>query len=259
LISVISAIFIGSYFYFTRNFNFWQKLGIPYVKPTPFVGNLKECVLLKTTIGEQLQRIYKEHGDKPYVGIFSFDKPFLLIRDLKLVKNILVKDFHIFMDRTISVEETLEPLFANDLAVLKGQIWRHLRTNLNPVFTSGKLKKMFYLVDTCSKELADCLNRATADGKLFQDKCSYKLHGVITDGNLRTVYESNIYLNHKNILIVHLPFLKLSFYGVLLLKENSRCLHAIRGSHFLLAAGIQAIFVHERLIILSQLILILRI
>src|SRR5215469_6222516 len=91
LITVATAIFTGLYFYVTRNFKFWQKLGVPYVKPTPFVGNLKECVLLKTTIGEQLQRIYNEHSDKPYVGIFSFDKPSLLIRDLELVKNMLVK------------------------------------------------------------------------------------------------------------------------------------------------------------------------
>jgi len=71
---LFTAIFIGLYFYFIRNFNFWQKLGIPYVKPTLFVGNLKDCVLMKTTIGEQLQRIYNEHSDKPYVGIFSFDQ-----------------------------------------------------------------------------------------------------------------------------------------------------------------------------------------
>jgi hypothetical protein len=81
LISAISAIFIGLYFYFTRNFKFWQKFGITYVKRTPFVGNLKECLLLDRTI-EQLQIIYNEHSDKPYVGIFSFDKPVLLIRDL---------------------------------------------------------------------------------------------------------------------------------------------------------------------------------
>jgi cytochrome P450 family 6 len=173
LISIIAAIFIGLYFYVIRNFKFWLKLGIPYVKPTPFVGNLKECVLLKKSIGEQLQRIYNEHSDKPYVGIFTFHKPSLLIRDPETVKNVLVKDFHAFMDHSISFEAKHDPLFANAISVLKGQIWRHLRTNLTPVFTSGKIRKMFYLVDTCSKELADCLHRATADGKLFQYLCSY--------------------------------------------------------------------------------------
>ena len=165
-ISFIAAIFIGLYFHFTRNFNFWHKLGVPYVKPTPFVGNLKDCVLLKTTIGEQLQRIYNEQSDKPYVGIFSFDKPSLLIRDVELVKNILVKDFQTFVDRTFSFEKKLDPLLSNILAVVRGQLWRHLRTNLTSVFTSRKMKLMFYLVDTCGMELADCLEKVTADGKL---------------------------------------------------------------------------------------------
>jgi hypothetical protein len=35
------------------------------------------------------------------------------------------------------------------------------------------MKKMFYLVDTCGKELADCLDNATADGKIFIEKCRY--------------------------------------------------------------------------------------
>ena len=176
LISVITAISIGLYLHFTRNFKFWQKLGIPYVNPTPFFGNLKECALLQTTIGEQLQRIYNEHSDKPYVGIFSFDKPSLLIRDVELVKNILVKDFQYFMDRTISFEDKFHPIFGNNLAVLNGQLWRHIRTKLTPVFTSRKMKLMFYLVDTSGKELTECLQKATADGKLRHELYSYKMY-----------------------------------------------------------------------------------
>ena len=161
----LCVIFIVLYFHFTRNFKFWQKLGIPYVKPTPFVGNLKECAFQKVNIGKQLQQIYEQHSEIPYVGIFSFDKPSLLIRDVELVKNILVKDSQNFIDRIVSLNEELDPLVSRSLMAIKGQRWRHLRTNLTPVFTSGKIKKMFYLVDTCGKELADCLDKATAEGK----------------------------------------------------------------------------------------------
>ena len=163
LISVITAILIGLYFYATRNFKFWKELGVPYVKPTLFFGNLKECTLQKTTIGEQLQRIYNEHSDK-------------LIRDLELVKNILVKDFQIFMDRIFSYEDKFDPVFGNMMPLLKGQLWRHIRTNMTPVFTSRKMKLMFCLVDTCGKELADCLEKAAADGKLPHVQHSYKMY-----------------------------------------------------------------------------------
>jgi hypothetical protein len=108
------------------------------------------------------------------VGIFSFDKPSLLIRDPELVKNILVKDFQNFMDRIFSFEDKFDPVYGKNTGVLKGQIWRHLRTNLAPVYTSRKMKMMFYLVDTSGKELADCLEKTTSDGKLPQDQYCYK-------------------------------------------------------------------------------------
>jgi len=165
LVVSLSAISIALYLYFTRNFKFWKKLGIPYVKPTPFVGNLKECAFQKATIGKRLQQIYEEHSDKPYVGIFSFDKPNLLIRDVELVKNILVKDFQYFTDRVTSADEKLDPLFSRALFLVKGQRWRNWRIKLNPVYTSGKMKMMFCLVDTCGKELADCLKKASVYGK----------------------------------------------------------------------------------------------
>jgi hypothetical protein len=110
------------------------------------------------------------------VGIFSFDTPSLLIRDVELVKNILVKDFQTFMDGIFSFEDKFDPLFCNNLAVLKGQLWRHLRTNLTPVFTSRKMKMMFYLVDTCGKEPVECLGKATADGKLPHVQYGYKMY-----------------------------------------------------------------------------------
>jgi cytochrome P450 family 6 len=165
IIASLSAIFIVLYRYFTRNFKFWQKLDIPYVKPTPFVGNLKECAFQKVNIGKHLQHIYEQHSDKPYVGIFAFDKAILLIRDVELVKNILVKDFQYFIDRVTTLHEKLDPLCSRSLFVMKGHTWRHWRTNLTPVFSSGKMKKMFHLMDTCGKELVNCLEKASVYGK----------------------------------------------------------------------------------------------
>jgi hypothetical protein len=88
-----------------------------------------------------------------------------LIRDLELAKNILVKDFQYFIDRVTSADEKIDPLFSRALFVVKGQNWRHWRTNLTPVFTSGKMKMMFYLVDSCGKELVDCLDKASYNSK----------------------------------------------------------------------------------------------
>jgi cytochrome P450 family 6 len=180
ILTIFSFVCVGFYFYLTRNFNFWKKLGVPYVKPLLLLGNLKECDFLKVTIAEYLKRLYDEYGDKRYVGIFSFDKPSLLVRDPELVKNILVKDSKFFADHIMSVDEKLDPVFGKGLFVLKGQRWREVRVNLTPVFTSGKMKNMFYLVNLCCNDLSDLLDRETADGKLPQGikfRCVHPFRG----------------------------------------------------------------------------------
>jgi cytochrome P450 family 6 len=78
-----------------------------------------------------------------------------------------VKDSQYFVDRIVSFNEKFDPLLSRNLFVMKGEHWRYLRTNLTPVYTSGKMKMLFYLVDTCGKELADYLDKASAEGKFF--------------------------------------------------------------------------------------------
>jgi hypothetical protein len=41
------------------------------------------------------------------------------------------------------------------------------------------MKMMFYLVDTCGKELVECLEKATANGKLPLEQYCYKMHRKI--------------------------------------------------------------------------------
>jgi len=67
-------------------------------------------VLQRIYIWKHLEKIYVEHSDETYVGIFCMDNPLLLVRDSELVKNILVKDFQNFMDRQISTDEKTDPL-----------------------------------------------------------------------------------------------------------------------------------------------------
>jgi hypothetical protein len=117
LISVITAIIIGLYFYFTRNFNFWQKLGIPYVKPTPFVGNLKKCVLLKTTTGEQLQKIYYEHSDKLTSEFSRSISP--------ACWPVTWSWWRIYWWRILRPSA----IVYLRLGILRSKVWRHLRTN----------------------------------------------------------------------------------------------------------------------------------
>lgn len=165
IIVVFASLFMMLYLYFVRNFSFWKKHGIPYAKPLPFVGNLKEAILQTMDIGHNLKKIYDAHKDKPYVGFFSFDHPSLLINDPDLVKCVLVKDAHNFLNRVQTADEKADPLTAKAVFALKDAKWKHIRLSMTPIFTTGKLKKMLDLVDSCAKKLTLYLDEKTADGE----------------------------------------------------------------------------------------------
>jgi hypothetical protein len=46
------------YLYLTRTHGYWRKRGVPYVKPLPVFGNLKDGMLGRKTIGENYRDIY---------------------------------------------------------------------------------------------------------------------------------------------------------------------------------------------------------
>jgi cytochrome P450 len=166
ILAIFWASFAMLYLYFTRHFNIWKDRRIPYAKPLPFVGNIKDAIFQTLDIGQNLKQIYDEHKGKSYVGFFSFDQPSLLINDPELVKCVLVKDAQNFINRVQTADEEADPLTAKAVFALKDKKWKHVRLGMTPIFTTGKMKKMFYLVDKCAKELTLHLEKKiTTDGE----------------------------------------------------------------------------------------------
>lgn len=162
-ILVLMTLIITTYFYMTRKFNYWKKRNVFEIPPTPFLGNFSDCLLLKKSAGYLLKDIYDKAKGLPYIGFYVLDKPFLLIRDRKVIKNILVKDFNYFVDRYGSPDPNDRLGYAN-LFFIKNPAWKMLRTKLTPVFTSGKLKQMFELMLECTKNLDTYLESLKAEG-----------------------------------------------------------------------------------------------
>ncbi|XP_011254655.1 cytochrome P450 6k1 [Camponotus floridanus] len=152
------------YFYMTRKFKYWKKRGVSEIPPIPFLGSFVECIFMKKSTGQLLKEFYDEAVGQPYVGFFVFDKPFLLIRDHKLVKNILVKDFDHFSDRYFTPDKKDRLGYAN-LFFVKNPVWKMLRLKMTPFFTPRKLKKMVDLIKECAKNLSDYLDLQNLEDK----------------------------------------------------------------------------------------------
>uniref|UniRef100_A0A348G633 Cytochrome P450 n=1 Tax=Odontomachus monticola TaxID=613454 RepID=A0A348G633_ODOMO len=154
---LLTLVMVAAYFYMTRNFKYWKTRGVLEISPVPFVGNFTECMLMKKNPGYFMKDLYDYAKGMPYIGFYVFDKPSLLVRDRELVKNVLVKDFNYFSDRHGTPDPNDRLGYAN-LFFLKNPAWKILRTKLTPIFTSGKLKKMFELMLECANNLDVYIN-----------------------------------------------------------------------------------------------------
>ncbi|EFN67669.1 Probable cytochrome P450 6g2, partial [Camponotus floridanus] len=83
-----------------------------------------------------LKELYDQAKGLPYIGFYVLDKPFLLVRDRELIKNILIKDFNIFYDR-YNIAYPDDQLGCNNLFFIRNPVWKMLRMKLTPFFTSG--------------------------------------------------------------------------------------------------------------------------
>ncbi|CAD1481089.1 unnamed protein product, partial [Heterotrigona itama] len=105
LLFAIGAVVLAIYYYQTSIFNYWKNRGIPGPKPGPFLGNFWGIITRKYAAATAVKNWYKEFKHEPVFGIYEGTKPVLVINDLELVKDVLIRDFSSFMDRGFKVYE----------------------------------------------------------------------------------------------------------------------------------------------------------
>ncbi|KAK0073353.1 hypothetical protein PV326_013520, partial [Microctonus aethiopoides] len=152
------AILMAIYHYLTSTYNYWKKFGVPGPKPTAPFGNVSAIIMRVHNIGTYLQRMYNTYKDHPLTGFYIIREPNIIINDLDIIKDVLVKDFSKFSDRGQIIHEKHEPLSLH-LFNLEPKRWRLMRKKLTPIFTSSKLKNMFYLLMECGKQMENYLDK----------------------------------------------------------------------------------------------------
>ncbi|XP_034654680.1 cytochrome P450 6g1 [Drosophila subobscura] len=157
IVGALSAVYI----WFQRSHSYWQRKGIPYIPPTPIIGNTKAALKLDTSFGLHLSDIYNDPKmqDEAVVGVYAINKPGLIIRDPELVKSVLVKDFNRFHNRYGRCDPHGDPLGSNNLFFVRDTHWKDIRNKLTPVFTSGKVKQMYVLMLEIANDLEEHLKR----------------------------------------------------------------------------------------------------
>lgn len=120
---VVILLLIGfvtaAYFFLRNQLNYWSKRGVPCDPPSLIIGNL-DGVGKTIHFTTNIQVIYEKFkiGNK-FCGFYLLQSPRVLVIDLELIKNIIIKDFSNFADRGI-FHTDIDPL-SNHLFALEGK------------------------------------------------------------------------------------------------------------------------------------------
>ncbi|XP_058788860.1 cytochrome P450 6k1-like [Phymastichus coffea] len=161
----ITLLLLGLYFYLTRNFNQWKKIGVKYLPPSILFGNIRECILGKQTAYDFLQDVYKIGEGEKLIGFYAMDRPYLMVREPELLRRVFVKDFHNFSNRLMAGYKN-DVLGSFNVFLINNPPWKQLRQKLTPLFTTGRLKKMFHLFMEINEDFQIYCDKLDIDDKI---------------------------------------------------------------------------------------------
>lgn len=160
--ALLATLIVTCYLYVAFVYSHWKRRGISFVKPSFPFGNFGPLFKGHRTIGENCHDLYFT-SNAPVLGFYAALRPCLLIRDPKITKDILVKDFQFFRDRGFRLDAKSDPLVAN--LFTSDDKWREMRKKLTPAFTPGMVRAMFDWIVNCGRPMEEYLEKYAKSGE----------------------------------------------------------------------------------------------
>lgn len=157
--------------YYIRMLWRWKRLGIRGPTPMPILGNIHSMIQkgLTKSINDQI----KEYGTVS--TLYMGSREYLLIADVDILKQVLVKEFNKFTNHTRT--STTSPT-KNLMTMIEDDHWKHVRTTLTPTFSGNKLKQMMVHINRCADNLVkkmDDLHRKDEPLELYKYTSNYTM------------------------------------------------------------------------------------
>lgn len=138
--------------------SYWKRRGVESLPTDLIFGNFKDAVLFRSPPGWHIGQLHKAaRPDAPFVGMYIFHKPCLLLRDPEIIKQIMIRDFDNFPDRHFGGFNERDSSGMRNLFAIKKPVWKYLRGKITPMFTRSKLNQMLPLMLEASEPMMEYL------------------------------------------------------------------------------------------------------
>lgn len=151
IISLAATIGFLLYLYCRKNLDFFKRHNVAYFKADPIFGHFRDLIFMRTSPADVIYKIYnhKKLEDQSYGGVFIVQKPGIFIKNIDLIKRIMITDSNKFNDHYADTSQG-DAMGIHNMFLAKGQKWREIRRKMVQAYTSGKMKNMFPLIDEVS-------------------------------------------------------------------------------------------------------------
>lgn len=158
LMALVIGILIGLYYYHKNKHGYWDRMGLNGPKSSPFFGHIHR------KMGRDRLKNFTEWSKRygKVYGTYTGFKPDLVIADAEILQQICIKDFDVFPNHLRN--EFFNHYQRTFLFSCQDDHWKRVRALMSPTFTSGKIKRMFQLLDECADELIDCFQEQFPPG-----------------------------------------------------------------------------------------------
>ncbi|ODM94328.1 Cytochrome P450 9e2 [Orchesella cincta] len=143
-------------YYFARSPNkYWKKYGV-YQLNSSLADMFYTIIGKKSMMDTDLvkYKLLEENGQK-YGGFVDISGPSIIVRDLDILKKIMIKDFDHFVDRRPFFNSKHEPILQKTLVSLLGDEWKGVRQSLTQTFTTGKIRRMMTIFNDVANQWVD--------------------------------------------------------------------------------------------------------
>ncbi|CAF4082627.1 unnamed protein product [Adineta steineri] len=212
LLVLLILIFVD-YVYNLRTNNIFRRIGMPGPAPIPLLSEMFNGMYKND------MALIKKYGK--IVGIYEGTVPIILVTDLDILRNVLIKDSHVFINRRVGHHTLIfcaAGLFEHGLPVLKDEQWKSARSIVSPTFSSAKLKAMHSLMNDVSDMYNERLLEYADKQEIFDIKTINGQYTLDIIASCLFGVEKNSLKNENIILINHLKkFFTLTLTRIFLL------------------------------------------
>ncbi|XP_058834358.1 probable cytochrome P450 308a1 [Topomyia yanbarensis] len=158
--------------FFKWSCSYWRRVGnIDGPQPLPLFGNSFEQVIGRKHFGEIYEEVYRTYPNASWVGVYELlNKPAIVVRDLELVKEILVSNLRHFHKNLFVVDEKIDPLLAMNPFTQTGEQWKKSRSQVAPIFSTPKVRAAFPLIKNVAENLSEYVKNTRETNPDFEAK-----------------------------------------------------------------------------------------